>query len=240
VSIIYGALCAMSQTDFKKLVAYSSVSHMGFVTLGAAVMTPAAVNGALFMMIAHGITSAMMFFVVGVIYERAHHRELARFGGIATTMPVYTGFSTVACFANLGLPGLCGFIGEVMVLLGSFQAARSDSILYRHFQGMGSTALSCYLTSVYTLAIIACFGVILTAGYMLWTIQRVFFGPEKPEYKNFPEVDAREITVLTPLTIMAVLLGVVPMIFFVMSNPTVKGMFQMFDRGRAVITALGN
>src|SRR5213075_808928 len=148
-------------------------------------------NGALFMMIAHGITSAMMFFVVGVVYERAHHRELARFGGLATTMPVYTGFSTVACFANLGLPGLCGFIGEVMVLLGSFQAARSDSILYKHFDAMGTTALQCYRTSVYTLAVISCFGVILTAGYMLWTIQRVFFGPEKPEYKGFPEVDSR-------------------------------------------------
>src|SRR5256885_11846736 len=137
VSIIYGALCAMAQTDFKKLVAYSSVSHMGFVTLGAAVMTPAAVNGALFMMIAHGITSAMMFFVVGVIYERAHHRELSRFGGIATTMPIYTGFSTVACMANLGLPGLCGFIGEVMVLVGSFAAARDDSILMQFFKAQG-------------------------------------------------------------------------------------------------------
>src|SRR5205823_2161876 len=91
VSIIYGALCAMSQTDFKKLVAYSSVSHMGFVTLGAAMMTPAAVNGALFMMIAHGVTSAALFFIVGVVYERAHHRVLSRFGGLATTMPVYTG-----------------------------------------------------------------------------------------------------------------------------------------------------
>src|SRR5206468_4588314 len=175
VSIIYGALCAMSQTDFKKLVAYSSVSHMGFVTLGAAMLTDAAVNGALFMMIAHGITSAMMFFIVGVIYERAHHRELSRFGGLATTMPVYTGFSTVACFANLGLPGLCGFIGEVMVLLGAFQAARSDSLLVS-----GGFANS---RQIYPLAIISCFGVILTAGYMLWTIQRVFLGPEKPEYK---------------------------------------------------------
>src|SRR5207244_10727812 len=124
VSIIYGALCAMSQTDFKKLVAYSSVSHMGFVTLGAAMMTPAAVNGALFMMIAHGITSAALFFIVGVVYERAHHREIARFGGLATTMPVYTGLSTVAFFANLGLPGLCGFVGEVMVLLGAFQSGK--------------------------------------------------------------------------------------------------------------------
>src|SRR5207248_384099 len=100
VSIIYGALCAMAQTDFKKLVAYSSVSHMGFVTLGAAVMTPAAVNGALFMMIAHGITSAAMFFIVGVVYERAHHRAIARFGGLATSMPVYAGLSTVAVFAG--------------------------------------------------------------------------------------------------------------------------------------------
>src|SRR5688572_13576465 len=132
VSIIYGALCAMAQTDFKKLVAYSSVSHMGFVTLGAAMMTPAAVNGALFMMIAHGITSAAMFFIVGVIYERAHHREIGRFGGLATTMPVYTGYSTVAFFANLGLPGLCGFVGEVLVLLGAFQAAKPDSIIMQY------------------------------------------------------------------------------------------------------------
>src|SRR5207253_5683693 len=152
VSIIYGALCAMAQTDFKKLVAYSSVSHMGFVTLGAAVMTDAAVNGALFMMVAHGITSAMMFFIVGVVYERAHHRELSRFGGLATTMPVYAGFSTVGFFANLGLPGLCGFVGEVMVLLGAFQAARSDSIL---MQGDASR-----YHAIITLAVIACFGVI--------------------------------------------------------------------------------
>ena len=221
VSIIYGALCAMAQTDFKKLVAYSSVSHMGFVTLGAAVMTPAAVNGALFMMIAHGITSAMMFFVVGVIYDRAHHREMARFGGLATTMPVYTGFSTVAMFANLGLPGLCGFVGEVLVLLGTFQAARSDSTLITG--GYASTR------QVYTLAVIACLGVILTAGYMLWTIQRVFFGPEKPEYRGFAEVDEREVVVLTPLTIMAILLGVLPTVFFfAFTQQTVNALMKLF------------
>jgi NADH-quinone oxidoreductase subunit M len=222
VSIIYGALCAMSQTDFKKLVAYSSVSHMGFVVLGAAVMTPAAVNGALFMMIAHGITSAMMFFVVGVIYERAHHRELSRFGGIATTMPIYTGFSTVACFANLGLPGLCGFVGEVMVLIGAFQAARPDSILMQQSQGGA-------YPWIMTLAIISCFGVILTAGYMLWTIQRVYLGPEKPEYKSFPEVDQREVAVLTPLTVMAIALGVLPWVFFfVFTQQTVSALFKVF------------
>ncbi|HEY8665692.1 MAG TPA: NADH-quinone oxidoreductase subunit M [Tepidisphaeraceae bacterium] len=230
VSIIYGALCAMAQTDFKKLVAYSSVSHMGFVVLGASMMTTAAVNGALFMMVAHGITSAMMFFVVGVIYERAHHRELSRFGGIATTMPVYTGFSTVACMANLGLPGLCGFIGEVMVLLGSFQAARTGQIL---IDGGYATR-----GQIYTLAVIACFGVILTAGYMLWTIQRVFFGPEKPEYKSFPEVTGREISVLTPLTVMAILLGILPYVFFfVFTNQTVTAMFGLFTKSVGVALA---
>src|SRR5205085_8534215 len=222
VSIIYGALCAMAQTDFKKLVAYSSVSHMGFVTLGAAMMTTAAVNGALFMMIAHGVTSAFMFFIVGVVYERAHHRELSRFGGLATTMPVYTGFSTVACFANLGLPGLCGFIGEVMVILGAFAAAKPNSILISG--GYATTR------QIYTLAVISCFGVILTAGYMLWTIQRVFFGPERPEYKAFPEVTQREVTVLTPLTVMAILLGVLPTLtVFAFTQRTVDGFFQLMN-----------
>ncbi|MCC7349697.1 MAG: NADH-quinone oxidoreductase subunit M [Phycisphaerales bacterium] len=223
VSIIYGALCAMAQRDFKRLVAYSSVSHMGFVVLGAAMMTPAAVNGALFMMVSHGIISAMMFFVVGIIYDRAHHRELSRFGGLASTMPVYTGFSTVAFFANLGLPGLCGFIGEVMVLLGSFQAAKSDSLLMLGGPGRH--------TAIMTLAVVACFGVILTAGYMLWTIQRVYFGPQRPEYKSFPEVTQREILVLTPLTVMAILLGILPaLFFFVFTDHTVKAWYGLLAR----------
>jgi NADH-quinone oxidoreductase subunit M len=220
VSILYGAFCAMAQTDFKKLVAYSSVSHMGFVTLGAAMMTVASVNGALFMMVAHGITSAAMFFIVGVVYERAHHREIARFGGLATTMPVYTGYSTVAFFANLGLPGLCGFVGEVMVLLGTFRAAASDSILMKYTNG-GAWGV------IMVMAVLSCTGVVWTAGYMLWTIQRVFFGPEKQEYKAFPEVDAREQTVLAPLTVMAIVLGVLPTAtFFVLTNNTVAGWFR--------------
>ncbi|HLL89140.1 MAG TPA: NADH-quinone oxidoreductase subunit M, partial [Tepidisphaeraceae bacterium] len=222
VSILYGALCAMGQSDFKKLVAYSSVSHMGFVVLGAAMMTPAAVSGALFMMVAHGITSAMMFFVVGVLYDRAHHRELGRFGGIATTMPVYTGFSTLACFANLGLPGLCGFVGEFLVLVGSFQAARAG----------GSILLDGgYATrgQVLTLAVLACFGVVLTAGYMLWAVQRVFFGPEKPEYKGFPDVNARELAILTPLAALAILLGVLPGVFvFAYTETTVAALMRLF------------
>jgi len=219
-SIIYGAFCAMGQTDFKRLVAYSSVSHMGFVTLGAAMMTTASVNGAIFMMISHGIISSLMFFIVGVVYDRAHHRELSRLGGLATTMPIYTGFSTVACFANLGLPGLCGFVGEVMVLLGSFAAARDGSIL----MNFGASRWTIEMLST-----IACFGVILTAAYMLWTIQRVFLGPEKPEYKDFPEIDSREMLVLTPLTVMAVLLGVLPVFVFAFTNTTVAAMFNLFS-----------
>jgi NADH-quinone oxidoreductase subunit M len=124
--------------------------------------------------------------------------------------------------ANLGLPGLCGFIGEVMVLIGSFQAAKPDSILMKFTNGHAYPAIM-------TLAIISCFGVILTAGYMLWTIQRVFFGPEKNEYKAFPEVDGREVAVLTPLTIMALALGILPTVmFFVFTQQTVKVLFQLF------------
>jgi NADH-quinone oxidoreductase subunit M len=223
VSIIYGALVAMSQTDFKRLVAYGSVSHMGFVVLGAAVMTPAAMNGALFMMIAHGITSAMLFFIVGVVYDRAHHRELSRFGGLATTMPVYAGLSSIGIFANLGLPGLCGFIGEVMVLLGTFQAARADSIL------LNSPEAHAHIGAIYTLAVIACFGIVLTAAYMLWMLQRVFFGPERPEYKSFPEVTGREVAVLTPLAAMAIVLGVLPSFFvFNFTNNTVGSLFEIY------------
>jgi len=135
-------------------------------------------------------------------------------------MPVYTGFSTVACFANLGLPGLCGFVGEVMVLIGSFEAARDGSIL----RNVGVRA-----DQIYPFAVIACFGVILTAGYMLWTIQRVFFGPEKAEYKSFGEVDGREIAVLTPLTLMCILLGILPAVFFfAFTDSTVAAMFKVF------------
>jgi NADH-quinone oxidoreductase subunit M len=222
VSIIYGALCAMSQTDFKRLVAYSSVSHMGLVTLGAAMMTPMGVNGAIFMMIAHGIVSAMMFFIVGVIYDRAHHREINRFGGLATTMPIYAGFSALAFFANLGLPGLCGFVGEVMVLLGTFEATRGDSTL---IHGGYATA-----GQIYPLAVVACFGAVLTAGYILWALQRVYFGPVKPEYEGFPDVDAREIAVLTPLAVMCVLLGVLPTVFvFVFTSPAVAALMRLFS-----------
>ena len=227
VSLIYGGLCALAQTDFKRLVAYSSVSHMGLITLGAAMMTPAAFNGALFMMVAHGITSAMLFFIVGVIYDRAHHRDINRLGGVATSMPIYTGFSVAAFFANLGLPGLCGFVGEVLVLLGTFQAARPDGVLYQHAESLGH--LSGYLIAVRILAVVACLNLVITAGYMLWALQRIYFGIEKAETRNLPDVTALEITVLTPLTAMTVLLGIFPAFFvFALSNSTVAAIFKLF------------
>ncbi len=205
VSIIYGALVAMAQTDFKRLVAYSSVSHMGFVLLGAAVMTPIATAGALFMMVAHGVTSAMMFFVVGVLYDRTHHRDLNRFGGIATSMPAFTGLSAIACFASLGLPGLCNFIGEVMVLLGTFSAARHDSLLV----ASGSASPG----QIYAAGAVATGGIVLAAAYTLWAVQRVYFGNTTPETASLPDVDQREMTVLIPLAVSAVLLGILPAVF---------------------------
>jgi NADH-quinone oxidoreductase subunit M len=221
VSILYGALCALSQTDFKRMVAYASVSHMGFVVLGAAVMTPAATNGAIFMMVAHGVTSAMLFFVVGVAADRLHHRDMTRMGGLAAAMPIYAGLSTVALFASLGLPGLCGFVGEFLVILGSFQAARD-----------GSAVLSTYPAArpaVYAVAVLACAGVVLAAGYTLWAVQRVFLGKRRPEHGRLPEVGRREVVVLLPLATLCVLLGVLPTPFvFAFTDRTVAALMQAF------------
>jgi len=169
---------------------------MGYVLLGMAVMTDQGFQGAMFQVIAHGISSPMCFFLVGVIYDRAHHRELNRFGGLWLTMPVYGSLATVGFFASLGLPGLCGFIGEVYVLLGTFNAA----------------SVHTWMTWAKPMAVIAAFGVVLTAGYILWLIQRVYLGPEKAEYAKFRDndVSAREVFILTPLAALAILLGVLP------------------------------
>jgi NADH-quinone oxidoreductase subunit M len=192
ISIIYGALCAMAQTDFKKLVAYSSVSHMGYVMLGIAVMTDAGFQGAMFQMLAHGISSPMCFFLVGVIYDRAHHREINRFGGLWLTMPRYGTMAAIGFFASLGLPGLCGFIGEVWVLLGTFKARE-----------MFDWAIP--------MAILAASGVILTAAYILWLIRRVYLGREREEYIGYSDASSRETVILLPMAVLCIALGVLPM-----------------------------
>jgi NADH-quinone oxidoreductase subunit M len=184
-NIIYGALCAMAQKDFKKLVAYSSVSHMGYVMLGMATFTSQGMSGAVLQMFNHGTITAMLFLLVGVIYDRAHHRDIEGFGGLAAIMPTYTGVSALAFFASMGLPGLSGFISEVLVLLGAWQKYP-------------------------ILTIFGASGVVLTAGYLLWTIQRVYLGQLSDKYKNLPEINGRELFTLIPLGIIVIILGVYP------------------------------
>ena len=191
-SILYGALVAMAQTDFKKLVAYSSVSHMGYVTLGLAAMNLSTspqyyaygVNGAMFMMLAHGITSAGMFFLVGVIYDRAHTRDLKKLGGLNNIMPLYGAISYVIFFGSMGLPGLCGFVAEFFVVVAAFNYSK-------------------------LLAVLAATAVVLTAGYILWTLQRVFLGRSET-WKGLPDMDLREIVVAVPLVVLTIAMGVFP------------------------------
>ncbi len=185
ISMVYGALVAMAQTDFKKLIAYSSISHMGVVTLGMASMNTQGMTGAVFQMFNHGTITAMLFLIVGVIYDRAHTRGLNEFGGLMNQMPKYAAVMSVAFFAALGLPGLSGFISEAFSLIGAFQTFR-------------------------TLTIIGAITIVFTAGYMLWTLQRVFLGPLPEKWKNLTDMDAREMVMLVPLAAIIIFLGVYP------------------------------
>jgi NADH-quinone oxidoreductase subunit M len=219
VSILAGALCAIGQTDFKRLVAYSSVSHMGFVLLGILTTTPAGVAGAIFMMVAHGLTSAAMFFVVGVLYDRVHHRQIARLGGVGGVLPAYGRFASLFMFASLGLPGLCNFVGEIMVLLGVFAAARS-----------GPVAAHVPAAAVYVVGAAAALGIVLTAGYMLWCLQRVFLGPTKADTEALAELDVRENLVLWPLAVAVVALGVLPWaLMLTLSDTTVQALLKVLS-----------
>jgi NADH-quinone oxidoreductase subunit M len=214
VSMVYGAFAAMAQTDFKRLVAYSSVSHMGYVVLGLGVWSAVApnynpeywemgMNGAMFQMIAHGISSAGMFFMVGVLYDRVHHRNLNDFGGLFARMPVYSGLAVGIFFAGLGLPGLCGFIGEVLVVL------------------------SVWNFSV-TLAVISAAVVILTAGYILWAVQRVYLGPEYkgPHGEALTPITFREFSIAAPLLALAIFFGVNPQALLNYMTPSVNQTVQ--------------
>ncbi len=191
-SIIYGAFVALGQTDFKKLLAYSSISHMGYVVLGLACWTNSAnsqywelgVNGAVYQMLAHGITATALFFVVGVVYERAHHREINHLGGLTEPMPVYTGMTAIVLFASMGLPGLCGFVGEFKVMMAAWAFSPP-------------------------LAIVAILATILTAGYLLWAWQRAFLGVNE-KTRTFPDLSARETSVLLPLVVLSIALGLFP------------------------------
>ncbi|MEK6643646.1 MAG: NADH-quinone oxidoreductase subunit M [Planctomycetota bacterium] len=206
INIVYGAFCCLAQTDFKRLVAYSSISHMGYVVLGIAIMTDTGFQGAMFQILAHGVSSPMCFFLVGVIYDRAHHRDINRFGGLWLAMPTYGSLATLGFFASLGLPALCGFIGEIWVLLGTFNAG------YEWAKPM---------------AVIAAFGAVLTAAYILWMIQRVYLGKKQEQYADFPDVSAREIAILMPMAALAIFMGVLPQYTFDLMNGTLGDIIKV-------------
>jgi len=210
ISIIYGAYVALGQTDFKRMVAYSSVSHMGFVLLGMAALTNWGMNGAALQMFNHGTSSAACFLIVGVIYDRAHHRDLNAFGGVAQVMPRYWALATIGFFASLGLPGMAGFVSEAMTLVGAFQSEDT------RFQ---------------ILVLISCLGVVLTAAYILWALQRVFLGPLNEKYKDFPDINAREIFSLAPLLFLCLALGIFPMYLLDWMDTSVIELMSLLQPG---------
>jgi NADH-quinone oxidoreductase subunit M len=206
VSIVYGALVAMAQTDFKKMVAYSSVSHMGFCLLGFASMTTEGYNGAIFMLFSHGTISGLLFLVVGVVYDRAHHRDLNRFGGLMWVMPAYAAVASVAMFASLGLPGMSGFISEIITFLGSFR-----SEFYA-----GAKILTCF----------ALLGLVITAAYYLRAIQRVLLGKTNPSCEKFPDASKREMWSMIPLVVPTILLGIFPAWLLDLYQPAVEALLR--------------
>jgi NADH-quinone oxidoreductase subunit M len=200
--IIYGALVAMVQPDMKKLVAYSSVSHLGFVVMGIFAFTEQAMQGALYQMINHGISSGALFLCVGLLYDRRHTREIDDYGGVATPMPRYSTMFTIIALSSLGLPLLNGFIGEFLILIGTF----TSTVPYaRMFAVLGAT------------------GVILSAVYLLWMLQRVIFGEiTKKENEELEDLNWRENFALAPLVIVAIVMGITPMYFLRSSEKSVN------------------
>ena len=190
IAIIYASLVAWRQTDMKKLIAYSSVAHMGFVTLGIFSFTEIGVQGAVYQMISHGLISGALFLIVGVVYDRMHTREIAAYGGLVKKMPIYAGLFMLFTMANVGLPGTSGFVGEILTMVGTFQAST--------WAAAG-----------------AALGVILSAVYMLTLYRRVVFGPlTNPELNSIQDVNAKEMITLIPLAAGTIILGVMPNLIF--------------------------
>ena len=212
-SILYGALNALAQYDLKKLIAYSSVSHMGFVLLGLAAMTVEGVTGAIYQMFSHGLISAMLFLVAGVIYDRTHDRLIENYGGLAHQLPKYTVVVAIAFFASLGLPGFSGFIAELMVFIGAFKSAS--------FIG----AIPMWMPVVATL------GLVLAAGYYLWTLQRMFFGKywvkDTSWHEHLKDLTLREYLMFIPLAILIIWFGIFPGTLIDLINNSVESFTQL-------------
>lgn len=193
--ILYGALCAWKQDDIKRLVAYSSVAHLGYVMLGLFAGTPSGIEGSVLQMVNHGISTGLLFLLVGVIYDRRHTRHVDDFGGLAKVMPVYTTFFIIATMASIGVPGLNGFVGEFMIIVGTYTSDKIGQVA--GIQAVG-----------------AALGVILAALYMLVMVQKVFFGPVKhKENANLPDMNGRELVAAVPLMLMCFIIGLFPRIF---------------------------
>lgn len=208
-SIIYGALNALAQKDIKKLIAYSSVSHMGFVLLGLASLTVEGVSGAIYQMFSHGLISVALFLIAGVLYDRTQNRLIENYGGLAHQLPKYTVVVSIVFFASLGLPGFSGFIGELMVFLGAFKSAS--------FIG----AIPMWMPVVATL------GLVLSAGYYLWTLQRMFFGKywvkDAAWHENLKDLTLREYLMFVPLIAMIIWFGIFPSTLLDLINNSVEG-----------------
>ncbi len=199
ISMLYAGLAALAQKDLKKLIAYSSISHMGFVMLGVASLSKEGLNGAIFQMVSHGLISSLLFLLAGVIYERTHDREIAHYRGLATVLPNFAIFSAIAYFASLGLPVFSGFIAEISVYMGAFTAVKTGVLPF-------------------WLVICSLLSLLIGASYSLWVLQRMFFGEfwVKPSLEKFQLADLtfREWTMFLPLSILIILLGIFPSILF--------------------------
>jgi len=195
IAIVYISLVAMMQEDMKRLIAYSSIAHMGFVTLGTFMFTKQALEGAIYGMISHGFVASALFLCVGVLYDRMHTREIAAYGGVANVMPVFAAVTMLFCMANVALPGASSFIAEIMVLMGTFSADH----LYE------------FIISTKWVAVLAASSVVLSACYTLWMYKRVIMGDlVKDEVKAMPDMNARELAFFAPLIVLVVWLGVYP------------------------------
>ena len=202
IGIVYGAIVAIVQPDLKKLVAYSSVSHLGFIVLGIFALTRAGLEGGVIQMINHGLTTGALFLLVGMIYERRHTKAIADFGGLAKIMPIFAGLFLFMAFASIGLPGLNGFVGEFLILIGSY------------------ATLPVY-------SIVAASGVVLAAIYLLWAYERVFTGePTKEENKVLSDLNLREISLFIPLVVLIVLLGLYPNILLDRISPSTDAVLE--------------
>ncbi len=197
INVVYGALVAMAQTDFKRLVAYSSVSHMGFVLLGFSSLTLEGLHGAMFQMVAHGLITGGMFLLVGVLYDRAHTRDLGAFGGLGARVPVFAGFLIFFGLASLGLPGLAGFVGEFFALVGTF-------------------GVWAWPTTVSVL------GVVIAAAYILTALQQVLLGPLNARWHTLTDMTGRELVSLAPLLALVLLLGLYPLALMNLQEPTLQ------------------